>query len=287
MENLFGVLPVAQHYSRLKATLKSWGYQIDPPARARDDLSKLIFYTFPYDWRTSFRDAAQKLKERIDELRLLHPDREIWLSGHSGGGIVSRWYLEKLGGNDVVSRLFLFASPWDGAPGALYHIINGYDKLFALPITFFNIPERTRETLRLFPSLYEIIPQARPFVYDADGAAVSPFDDADWLPDAQERALLAAGREFNRELGNTTHVDTVAFIGYNKPTRSEGRMTAEGGERWNNLQWRDADFIGDGTVPLYSAEYANARRYYAISSHDDIYENDEIKARLYYEVLGK
>ena len=45
--------------------------------------------------------------------------------GHSMGGIAARWYIEKEGGRDFVSRLFLMASPWNGAPKAMHSIFMG------------------------------------------------------------------------------------------------------------------------------------------------------------------
>lgn len=287
MQDIFGPLPFQQQYGRLKRMLEDWGYEVltSPADAPAGNPPKLLCYFFPYDWRQDNRKSAQDLKDAVDMLRLRHPDRQIWLMGHSGGGIVSRWYLEKLGGNDIVKRLFLLASPWDGAPSILYYFIHGFHELFGIQIDEFDIPHRTSEALRSFPSAYQILPQARNFIYGANGQDVSPFEDTAWVTAEQQKAMLEDGRAFNRELGNSLHVETIAYIGYNKATRTEGRLLSADATRWGQIRWKDTDLVGDGTVPLYSSEYADARRFYVIAEHSDIYVNEDLQKRLKRQLL--
>lgn len=289
IDSLFRVLPFEEHYKRIKETLKKFGYVIDPDGTATDEF---ICYTFGYDWRQDNRKSAEKLKQRVDELQTMYPDRQIWLMGHSNGGIVARWYLEKLGGKDVVKRLFLLASPWDGSPKAVNFLKYGLNKFLDLPIPDqLDIPRRTRETLRSFPAIYQLVPSKRKFLFEKKGnteANVDPFKGTDWL-DGDEPTLLEDGRAFNRELGNSLSdsYETLAFVGYNYPTTLRGTVRSRQGTRWGEVDWDSDKLVGDGTVPLYSAEFNDARDIVpVIAEHSHIYVHEEVKKRLWLELVG-
>ncbi|HRW07047.1 MAG TPA: FHA domain-containing protein, partial [Caldilineaceae bacterium] len=81
-----------QHYSRLGDFLEeALGYE-----RRRDLLE------FAYDWRQDLRLSAQRLAQAIDSWGVTQP---ITLIAHSLGCIVSRYYVERLGGKHKVGRL--------------------------------------------------------------------------------------------------------------------------------------------------------------------------------------
>ncbi|MEM9008559.1 MAG: lecithin--cholesterol acyltransferase, partial [Cyanobacteria bacterium P01_F01_bin.86] len=86
------------------------------------------FYHFPYDWRRDNRANARILKHFLD-MRLKRwrevsgaQDAKVILMAHSMGGLVSRYYLEVLGGWQDARALFTFGTPYRGSFNAVNFI---------------------------------------------------------------------------------------------------------------------------------------------------------------------
>lgn len=271
-----------EQYSRLFRTLESWGYRVDP---AKFPEEQLDVYQFAYDWRQDNRISGRQLGAAVERWRAMHPGAQVWLMGHSNGGIISRWYIEKEGGKDIVSRLILLASPWDGAPKSVHMLFQGMDVLFRRQFNLLGLPRRTRDALRTFPSAYQLIPQSKPFL-QSDAGEVDPFGEG-WLDDPHQRELLADGRRFNQELGNHLSVDTVAFFGRKLLTTSGGRVHIGPASRWQQIDWEDTE-TGDGTLPEYTAVFKDTdRNIPVIAGHGDIYVNPALYQILRWELLDK
>lgn len=72
-----------------------------------------------YDYENLSRpiqDTASDLKKRLDEAGALSDDVELTIMAHSMGGLVSRWFIEQLGGADWVDHLVLCGTPNGGSP---------------------------------------------------------------------------------------------------------------------------------------------------------------------------
>ncbi len=91
---------------------------------ARDAEGKTVDQKFDlvltYDYEnlsTSIRNTAVALKEQLANVGLRENDgRRLTLVVHSMGGLVSRWFIEKEGGNLVVDHLVMFGTPNAGSP---------------------------------------------------------------------------------------------------------------------------------------------------------------------------
>ncbi|HET8625358.1 MAG TPA: hypothetical protein VFM14_17495, partial [Gemmatimonadales bacterium] len=87
------------------------------------------FFRFPYDWRRDNRAAAQRLAHQSAEWlrrrRTTVPDAKLILVAHSMGGLVSRYFLEVLGGWRNTRALVTFGTPYRGAINALDTLANG------------------------------------------------------------------------------------------------------------------------------------------------------------------
>lgn len=273
-----------EHYGRLLRALEDMGYQADPekyPEEARE------VYTFAYDWRQDNRISARQLGAAIERWRAHHPGAQAWLIGHSNGGIVSRWYVEKEGGVDTVGRVFLMGSPWDGAPKGMRIMFSGLDTLFRRRFNLFGVPERTRELIRSFPSAYHLIPVQNPFLRDPDNNVVDPFSNTEWLSSDRERELLADGKRFNEALPLEPSVETLCFFGRKKPTQTYGVVNFEAGGRWKEIEWFATE-AGDGTVPERSAIHPRAHaKLPFVVGHGDIYINPAVLEFLEWELVGK
>lgn len=88
------------------------------------------FYHFPYDWRRDNRANANILKSLLDK-RLKrwrefsgNKDAKVILLAHSMGGLISRYYLEVLGGWQDCKTLFTFGTPYRGSVDAVKILAN-------------------------------------------------------------------------------------------------------------------------------------------------------------------
>jgi pimeloyl-ACP methyl ester carboxylesterase len=273
-----------QHYGRMLKALRELGYEVDPsepPGPAP------VLYTFPYDWRQDNRVSARQLGEAIDRWRQRHPGAKAWIIAHSMGGMVSRWYIEKLGGKDNVGRLFLVASPWDGAPRALQILFSGFEVFLRRYFNLFDVQNRTRRFARTLPSLYQLLPYRNPFLRNADNEPIDLHDGSRWL-DGGEAQLLADGLKFNEELGTVASVgETVCFFGRKMPTPTFGTLTTAAGGAWKAIAW-GATEAGDGTVPERSAVHPAAEEKLPFAaSHGDIYVNPALLDVLKWELSDK
>jgi pimeloyl-ACP methyl ester carboxylesterase len=272
-----------EQYSRLVNALQMMGYRGDPalPEAERN------LYTFSYDWRQDNRISARQLGEAVRRWSELHGGAEAWLIGHSNGGIVSRWYIEKEGGKGIVGRLFLMGSPWDGAPKAMRILYSGLDTLFRRGFNLFNIAGRTRDVLRTFPSAYQLLPVRNPFLRDLNNEVVDVFSDQGWLEDPLHRQYLEDGRTFTEELGTQASVETLCFFGRKLPTLSSGALDFAAAGSWRSIDWSDLS-AGDGTVPERSAVHPNATASMPfVAGHGDIYVNPAVLEFLEWELVGK
>jgi len=112
------------------------------------------YFEFPYDWRRYNCIAAAKLqkliKARLPQWREStgKDDAKVILIAHSMGGLVSRYYLEKLDGWQDCRALITFGTPYRGSVNALDFLVNGYKKKL-IDLT---------DVLRSFSSAYELLP---------------------------------------------------------------------------------------------------------------------------------
>ncbi|MFN2199000.1 MAG: CHAT domain-containing protein [Anaerolineales bacterium] len=271
-----------EQYGRMLDALRNMGYHIDP-----QDPVDPAAYTFAYDWRQDNRISARQLGEKILSLQDRHPGAKAWLIGHSNGGIVSRWYIEKEGGKDHVGRLFLMGSPWDGAPKAIQVMQDGLNVLFMRLFNLLGIPSRTRDLIRSFPSFYQLIPYTNPFLRTPDNQALDVYGDPSWLETDAQRAMLADARQFNQDLGTTLSVETLCFFGYRKETTTGGIVTRDAGGLWTRIDW-DRTEAGDGTVPERSAVHPQAKEKLPFQvGHGDIYVNTDVLEKLEWELVRK
>ena len=75
--------------------------------------------TFNYNpFRHAVPEIAARLKARVELLRAVTGAEKVHLVGHSLGGVVSRWFVQELGGAEWVESVVTVASPHHGTPAA-------------------------------------------------------------------------------------------------------------------------------------------------------------------------
>lgn len=133
-----------------------------------DPDSSIPVFPFAYDWRMPLDATAARLgvfvTEVIERTKLLrHYQKEPWLKkpvvnlvGHSMGGLVITRYLAAAGKNARVARVATLATPFQGSFESVVQIATGTGNLGASEPS-----SRERETARVTPALYHLLPNCR------------------------------------------------------------------------------------------------------------------------------
>ena len=228
---------------------------------------------FGYDWRHDVRLAAQRLAEAIDSWQVKAP---ITIIAHSLGTLVTRYYVERLGGKRCVERVILMGGPHYGTPKGLAGILSGPGLL-----PFGMADERMRAVLTTFPSAYQILP-TYPCVVDQNGDCIDLLEDESWLPEHQ-RPFLSAARSFRRELGMVSSVPAVSIFGYGLKTKLRVKI-----HRRPDGQWQKVEFVeepaGDQSVPSGSAVLKDSEIHPVLQEHGSLYVDDDVRMRLKVEL---
>jgi len=262
------VIKMAQ-YSRLTEHLEeALGYE-----RGKNLLE------FPYDWRQDNRVSARRLGAAIEAWQARSPEARgpITLIAHSLGCLVSRYYVECLGGSTKVKRIVFLGGPHYGVPKAVPTLMSGPD---ILPFGLMN--ERIRRVLCTFPSTYQILP-TYPCVVDRNRRKVNVLTEDGWVS-AEQRRLLRDADQFRRELGPHCSVPSVSIFGYGLRTITE--MTIR--EEQEGL-WKKADMLleakGDSTIPERSTVLEGSEIHPVRQYHGSLYVDNDVKMRLKVELL--
>jgi pSer/pThr/pTyr-binding forkhead associated (FHA) protein/pimeloyl-ACP methyl ester carboxylesterase len=228
---------------------------------------------FGYDWRQDVRLSAQRLAETIERWQVKAP---LTIIGHSLGTLVTRYYVERLGGKRFVERIILMGGPHYGTPKGLAAFLFGPGML-----PFGMGAERMRAVLATFPSSYQILP-IYPCVVDQHGNHIDVLKDDSWLPEHQ-RPHLGAARSFRRELGTVSSVPAVSVFGYGLKTKLRVNV-----DRGPDGQWRKVDFVedtaGDQSVPSGSAVLKDSEIHPVLQGHGSLYVDDDVRMRLKVEL---
>jgi pimeloyl-ACP methyl ester carboxylesterase len=227
------------------------------------------YLEFAYDWRLSNRTSAGTLKTLVD-VRLpvwqRSPkggrDAKVILVTHSMGGLVARYYLEKLEGWANCRALVTFGTPYRGSVDAVDYLANGYKKAF---IDF-------TDAMRSMPSVYELLPIWRVV---KDGSVYKRVAEIDAIPridPARARDALGFHREIEEAVErhkaipeyvpNRYHI--IPVVGVFQPTLQSVRYDGRSLIGTRELpDWIDAGLEGgDGTVPRVSATPIELSREY-------------------------
>jgi pSer/pThr/pTyr-binding forkhead associated (FHA) protein len=249
-------------YSRLSEYLEeSLGYE-----RGKD------LFEFPYDWRQDCRLAAKQLTKAVDSWKISPP---MVIIAHSMGSLVSRYYVERLGGKKKVSRMIFLGGPHYGAPRALMTL------LFGKLLPFGLLGERLREVISTFPSMYQLLP-IYSCVEDQKKQSIDLLSDETWLLEEQ-RPLLRTAREFRKELGTHCGVPSISIFGYGIKTVTRVRVNRDAQGRWQNVNF-DLEESGDATVPEQSAIVEGSEIHPVQQDHGTLYVDRDVKKRLKVEL---
>ena len=230
------------------------------------------FFEFAYDWRQDVRMSARQLGQMIESLPTTRP---VMLMAHSLGCLVTRYYVERLGGSRRVERLVLMGGPHYGTVKALTSLLVGPKML-----PFGIMGEKMRRVLATFPSSYQILPTYATGV-DQHGRAIDFLEEEGWVP-AEHLPLLRAAREFRKELGLHTSVPTLSVFGYGIKTISSVSVVRENGV------WRDITYSsepkGDNGILERSGVLPDSEIHPVQQYHGSLFVDNDVKMRLKLEL---
>lgn len=239
------------------------------------------FYHFPYDWRRDNRASGKILKKLLDK-RLKrwreysgNQNAKVILLAHSMGGLVSRYYLEVLGGWKDCKALFTFGTPYRGSINAVNFVANGYKEAF-IDLT---------EVMRSMNSVYQLMPRYKALKIGNDfyRIAESTVD----LPNI-DRAKATDALKFHDEIDTAADANkdnltyrnafvTCPIVGVVQPTKQSAELVngvitiSDVLPTWLSDRSHLGD--GDGTVPQVSATPVQMKDMEALSIVDYIAES--------------
>lgn len=80
-------------------------------------------YAFDYDYNQDLERSAAQLKTYVDNVRAQTGASKVDIVNHSMGGLVTRWYMQKLGGSGFVSHVASLAGANHGTTYATACVI--------------------------------------------------------------------------------------------------------------------------------------------------------------------
>ena len=263
-------------------------------------------FVFPYDWRKSNADSAEKLRDKINKILADTGADKVDLVAHSMGGLVAKKYIA-LNGAGNVDQLIFIGTPQLGAPKAFKVIMEGDDMGVGYSLNSLNLklhflnPDKAKYIVQNMPGVFELLPSKKYIDGQSDFSGekyitdyITPsFSDPNnpVKPDlsfGQTEDFLKSQKintkmlDFADNLHNDTDnldlfgVKVSNFIGCGT-TKTIGRITVKkktsGILFWKKLvNSYDLEYEnGDDTVPLRSADDSSGDKYYVKgSSHGEL-----------------
>jgi len=245
-----GIWTVVRGYSELIDFLgaKRFGLTVDSQVADAPPGSLVLF---AYDWRLSNRYSAQCLKRRVEcaleRWRASAPARreaKVIFICHSMGGLVARWYLDRLGGAEITRALVTLGTPHRGAAKTLDQLINGVlkgSRLLQVDLTAFA---------RSLPSSYQLLPEYA-CIRVAEGTQLWKTTEVE-LPKLAP-ALVRDGMRFHDELdaAPAPAYAVIPVVGIGQPTKTSASLIDD--RLVTTPFFGSANRGGDGTVPRLAA----------------------------------
>ncbi len=256
-----------EQYSQLTEFLnESLGYQI-----GKDLL------TFCYDWRKDLRIAARQLKEEVTAFRATLPDpaAKVILIAHSMGCLVTRYFLDVLGGNEMAERVILMGGPQLGTPKIVISLLTG--KVLPRGLLGGHI----RSAISTFQGAYQLLP-TYPTVFDRAGNPIDMFADPRWA-DQPFHEFVRDARMFRSELSPSARLPTLCIVGYGNTTVTRAVVDVDDEGRWQQIEFIETD-EGDSTIPVASAILEGADFHPVQQSHGALFVDNDVKFRLKLEL---
>lgn len=227
---------------------------------------------FAYEFRQDVRITARQLAQLVEDWNV----GPVTLIAHSMGSLVSRYYVDQLGGEKRVERMILLGGPHFGAPKTIINL-GGDAKL----LPFGLLGARIREVLLTYPSAYQLLPDY-PCAKDQHGNFIDFLHDPSWLPQ-QYAPYLKNAAQFRAELKHRAGVPTVCIFGYGLKTIMGVRVERDSSGVCTKLEMTH-DEGGDSTVPEPSATLEGTEIHPIRQYHGTLHVDNDVRKRLKIEL---
>ncbi|MCP5009074.1 MAG: lecithin--cholesterol acyltransferase [Aestuariibacter sp.] len=251
------------------------------------------YFEFPYDWRRDNRVSARRLQHFI-ETRLPRwrefsgaSNAKTILIGHSMGGLISRYYLEVLGGWQDCKLLVTFGTPFRGSLKPINYFAHGM-KLLGIKFPFLT------QMMKSFPSVYQLLPRYPAIKVDGQWLRVTETDVVPGLPAAVAKKGLSFMYDIDAARTRNEKDERYRTDGYQIiPVVGTHQHTLQSAHYQNDvldlsakppLNVTAALATGDGTVPRVSAvpielshEYRDS---FQAEKHASLQSNANLLSRL-------
>jgi hypothetical protein len=226
---------------------------------------------FPYDWRLSNRLSAEKLKVFV-ERRLAHwretatrryPDTDeakVVFLCHSMGGLVTRYYLEKLGGRETARTCATIGTPHYGSAKAVRFLTGSVEgraqRVPGVRTMVQGFSEVLAEVCTTYPSIAQLLPVYRAAVVPGRGRVALDAVDVPGLDSALVRDAISFHREIAKArqahaASGGTGYRSLSLGGGTHPT-VHGISVSAGRTAFLDAFPEPGSWVGDGTVPNIS-----------------------------------
>ncbi|HRW11065.1 MAG TPA: hypothetical protein P5121_38450, partial [Caldilineaceae bacterium] len=292
LRNAFDVFPI---YGGMLNMLEGNypAYQLDEEKLPGDDCdwqqsqiaNKPRLFVFPYDWRKSNVDNANRLAHYIKECiqQYFYPNSKVDVVAHSMGGLVARRYILDNPNRHDIARVITIGTPWLGAPEFIKVLETG-DWIALVKYAMLR-SDVLKSLVETFPGAHELLPSDRYFGlvpgtfreegWDINGNGVtndiySPSQYQELL-DRQRFSMyqpMQQGRSFHNYLGQDSwaidlgdveyhYIVGVQAIPWTIERVAAQRICLMNGRLCTPLtKFAYGYGDGDGTVPLISARRA-------------------------------
>ncbi|MGW5924233.1 esterase/lipase family protein [Nocardia fluminea] len=205
--------------------------------------------SFAYDWRLPNAYTASLLAVFVEDTLRRFPGSKLTFVCHSMGGLITRYYLEVLGGHVHAARLITIGTPFSGSVKAVKALTgNLYPRIPGLG-------EQVAKVARTFPAVAELLPTYRCVNTGPDR---EPLTLTETEVPGLSAEVVARGRRFHDELNAalTRNAGTDAYalhVFAGKLQATDQSITVEAGGIGFQRTQRGIDHLGDGTVASFSA----------------------------------
>lgn len=170
--------PITYSYSDLVSSFQKVGY-----------IKNFNLFEFPYEWRDKNENTADKLKQKIQEIKDETKISKVDLVAHSMGGLIARYYIEsdEYQNRNDVDQLITLGTPHKGSPkaylqweagegffGWMDSIMKHHFKMEAKHAGYDNLNEYIQEKV---PSVQELLPDYSYLKSSSTGEIINYGDD--------------------------------------------------------------------------------------------------------------
>jgi len=265
-------------------------------------------FLFPYDWRYGVSESnIDKLKQKIEEIRVQTGSDKVDVIAHSTGGLLIKKYVMDNQEDNHVGKAIFVGVPNTGAPQAVKTLLQGSN---------FNVPlladEEMKKIAKNMPVIYDLSPSEE--YYNSKGSYIKILDQYGSLAKVKDlnfneaNSFLIDDHDFNSQaLSNAHNLHTADFDNFDmrnsitslysingcKAGTTRGIIESRSKDAFGNISL-SYDLLrpttGDGTVPLESSTNLiidQSNKYYSlINDHSKMLSADGTRQEIVNLISG-